>query len=127
MTWSRFKKATRVFNRVNLGNLYSLSQNKAYLLGSMPSISPYRYSGFPSHGVNLGDLYKGAHKNDSWRQPMGWAYFEDGSIFVARSSYDHDDFQRAMNIFAPFVRNPSDANRAPKSKDRHQRQLILIE
>jgi hypothetical protein len=127
MTLSRFRRAAGVIDRVNLGNLYSLSQSDAYMKGSIPSMSPYRYIGLPSHGVNLGDLYKGAHRDDYVRQPLGWAYFEDGSIFVARSRYDHNDFQRAMNIVAPFVRNPSDATDVSKRKNRPRTRLILIE
>ena len=122
MAMSRFKTLT--VNQVNLGSLYSLSQRGALLMGGPPTISAHRYEGFPSHGVNLGDLYKGDRYHE---YPQGWAYFENGSIFVARSSYDHQDFQRAMNILAPFVRNPSGTNSASEREGHRRMQMIVLE
>lgn len=82
MSMSRLKRL--VVNQVNLGRLYSLLQRDAYLLGGASSVSPSRYLGYPTHGANLGKLYRG-HEYRDQRYPQGWAYFDDGSMFIARS------------------------------------------
>ena len=113
-----------VQNFVNLGNFYSL---QPWQTSPRFRFTPkYNAAGLPRHRVNLGKLYR-ATANLEYLQPQGWAYFEDGSVFVARHNYDHCNFQGIMNLAAYFVRDPSDAKAALDRKDHHQMQMIMVE
>ncbi|KZM19905.1 uncharacterized protein EKO05_0004287 [Ascochyta rabiei] len=123
---ARASKTAVVQNFVNLGNFYSLQPWQESLRWRLAP--KRRVDGSPQHGVNLGSLYRATFEAE-YLQPRGWAYFEDGSIFVARHFYDHDEFQQLMNIAAYFVRSPSDAKAGLASRrTKHgQAQLVLIE
>ena len=115
-----------VTNLVKLGKLHSISQRT---LSTLTSESPLRredYTGFPPHGVNLGTLYRGTRPNDR-KLPRGWAFFEDGSIYVERLGHDHDGLQENMNMAAYFVRNPTSKTIKLPRKDDRQTQMILLE
>lgn len=83
------------------------------------------YAGIPCHGVNLGNLYTQAKRVDI-SQPRGWAYFEDGSVFVPRRNCNHDELQRVMNIAAFLVREPAVQTNGLK-KSRSSKQMIVLE
>ena len=95
-------------NFVSLGNLYSLQPWETS--PRFRFASKYNVAGLPRHRVNLGRWYRTTN-NLEYLQPRG-AYFEDGSMFVARHSYDYCDFQGIMNLAAYFVRDPSGAKAA---------------
>ncbi|KAF2632682.1 hypothetical protein BU25DRAFT_80275 [Macroventuria anomochaeta] len=124
MAWKYWRNNVRNF--VNLGRLYSLSQKEKMEMDRLPRLPKGRYTGFPRHGVNLGNLFRGTTIYD-YMQPPGWAYFEDGSIFVARARYDHHDMQQIMNFAAFFLRDPSNGKRALRKEHTGQTQLILLE
>lgn len=65
--------------------------------------TPFRKTTRPL-GVNLGNLYV---QSDS-RQNAGWAYFEDGSVFLAnkRKYIDHDRLEADMKLLHAFVQQP---------------------
>lgn len=124
MDWSRWRNP--VSNFVNLGRLYSLSQKEKLQLDRSPRALRVCHRGNLSHGVNLGNLFEPTHKSD-YGQPLGWAYLEDGSIFVPRWSYSFHELQQVMRIVACFARNPSDGESTLKKKDNRQTQMILLE
>ncbi|KAF9699189.1 hypothetical protein EKO04_002986 [Ascochyta lentis] len=123
---ARVSRTGFVQNFLNLGNLYSLQPWQESLRWRLAP--KRRVDGSPQHGVNLGNLYRTTFEAE-YLQPRGWAYFEDGSIFVARHFYDHHKFQQLMNIAAHFVRDPSDAKAvlASKRTSHGQKQLVLME
>jgi hypothetical protein len=112
-----------VQNFVNLGRLYSIKQwQKPFTWRRVP-VPVYNNTGLPKHGVNLGDLYRASRQ-----RAQGWAYFEDGSVFVARHHHEHDVFQHTMNIAAQFVLGWSDAKGAlisQTSYDSETRMIVL--
>lgn len=54
--------------------------------------------------VNLGNLYQFKYLHKS---TPGWAYFEDGSMFIVPRDYvQHKILEARMNIVAHLVSNP---------------------
>ncbi|KAF2032271.1 hypothetical protein EK21DRAFT_110215 [Setomelanomma holmii] len=106
-----------VNNFVNLGQLYSRAP-WATLLATKPAQSS-------KNSVNLGRLYEpiGASK----KRPLGWAYFDDGSVYVHPRDYlDHDTFEARMKVFEHFVLNPSPNLQATRKSDHEKRRLIVV-
>lgn len=128
MDWSRNKNP--VVNFVNLGRLYSLSQTGKFLRDSKLPFS--RQLGEPSWllygGLNLGSLYNRTQPYE-YLEPRGWAYFEDGSVFFPRETYNHHELQQVMKILYPYVRNPSDKKRVLQTtrNDDRQTRMVLLE
>ena len=119
MDWSRFRNP--VYNFVNLGSLYSQTQQIWSRSGELrPPPVGRLYA-----GLNLGNLYRPTNLNE-YDEPLGWAYFEDGSVFFQHHPYNHHDLQQVMRIASCFVRNPSDGKLALKRKD-GQTQMTLVE
>lgn len=77
----------------------------------------------PRNFVNLGNLY-------SWWLPVrppGWAYFEDGSIFIAPFGHlDHDSFETRMKVAANIVSAPTSNMRAIRQKYPLEKRFIVI-
>jgi hypothetical protein len=102
-------------NFVNLGNLYSVPP-----WGPVPTLA---LSHVQNNGVNLGDLYT----NPKRRRPYGWAYFEDGSIFILRAGWlSHDKFEERMRIVARFLHDPWPRLKALQEQNAMEKRLILI-
>jgi hypothetical protein len=60
-------------------------------------------------------------------RPKGWAYFEDGSVFVAPANYmDHEAFETRMQIVEHFVSGPSPTLLEIRKTDPDRRRLIVI-
>ncbi|KAJ4984290.1 hypothetical protein SVAN01_10195 [Stagonosporopsis vannaccii] len=119
-----------VVNFVNLGSLYSLPQGlEAFSHQRIPSFLRPRSQPKPFYGgVNLGGFYKRNHP-PPFVEPRSWAYLEDGSVFVARETYNHHDLQQVLRIVDHFVRNPSGEMRALQKNrtDDRQTQMVLLE
>jgi len=93
-------------NFVNLGRLYSSP--------------PW---GGPRNAVNLGNLYT----TSSPKRPIGFAYFEDGSVFIkARAYAELDTFEAEMNLLQPFVRGPSPKLDQIRQTNAERQRLIVI-
>ena len=103
-------------NFVNLGKLYSVP--------AWGPAAPFGSKHVQNNAVNLGDLYT-PHKEAS-RPPGGWAYFEDGSVFVVPYGFSHDVLEKRMNLAARFVNSPSPKIQATRQKDPQQKRLIVI-
>ncbi|KAG9189608.1 hypothetical protein G6011_06476 [Alternaria panax] len=102
-------------NFVNLGRLYSISP-----LASVPSPPLVR----PRYNrVNLGTLYARSKS----KYPVGYAYFEDGSIFILPSCWlPHEAFEARMKIAAQFVSGPTPKMQAIRREDPHRKRFIII-
>ncbi|KAF1975384.1 hypothetical protein BU23DRAFT_72738 [Bimuria novae-zelandiae CBS 107.79] len=79
-----------------------------------------------NHGVNLGRLYS----NPRYELPVGYAYFEDGSVYIqgmaAASQMSSDQLQAEMQLLEPLVRQPPpDMDRVRLEKPTHKRLMIL--
>ena len=77
-------------------------------------------------GVNLGRLYD--KPGDA--RSVGWAYFEDGSIYMNASLHakfmDFDKMQAEMRLLEPIVRQPPpDMEQVRSSNPRLNRFIIL--
>lgn len=86
------------------------------------------------HGVNLGKLYSLAPAPRSKfvtarRRTRNWAYFEDGSLFIALDKYDHDEFERRLKIVDHLVKQPSEAMDAMvlARSNASQQQMCVLE
>jgi hypothetical protein len=100
-------------NFVNLGSLYSIPQH---------AVLP-RFGLRESNTVNLGNLY--APSKD--KRPPGWAYFEDGSVFILPFGWAaHDAFEARMKIAAHFVNGPTPKMQDTRREDVHRKRFIVI-
>ncbi|CAE7206934.1 hypothetical protein PTTW11_09630 [Pyrenophora teres f. teres] len=101
-------------NYVNLGRLYS--------------IPPCAIT--PSHGlvtsrntVNLGSLYAPSRS----LTPPGWAYFDDGSVFILPAGwFPHHVFEARMKIAAHFVSEPTPKMQELRQNGQHRKRCIII-
>jgi hypothetical protein len=60
-------------------------------------------------------------------RPKGWAYFEDGSVFVAPADYmDHEALETRMRTVEHFVLCPSPTLLEIRKNDPDRRRLIVI-
>ena len=110
---SRYVRVSK--NYVNLGRLYSIPP-----WGTGASLGPNKPS---NNTLNLGNLYADAKH----RRPPGWAYFDDGSIFITPSGWlPHHILEERMQIAAHFVNQPSPKLQAIRQQDPHKKRLILI-
>ncbi|KAJ4325969.1 hypothetical protein N0V94_000334 [Neodidymelliopsis sp. IMI 364377] len=82
--------------------------------------------GRPHHGVNLGNLYRKTSPAE-FNYTRGWAYFDDGSVYISSHGQSHDQFQQRMNIAARFIQRRSKVKDALEKKNSNQTQLIMIE
>lgn len=99
----------------NLGSLYSIPPP-----GAGPSFGLTR----PQYNsVNLGSLYaRSKHKF-----PTGWAYFEDGSVFILPFAwFPHDTFEARMKIAAQFVSGPTPKMQEIRRENPHMKRFIII-
>ena len=104
-------------NFVNLGNLYSVRPWENVTAKDFPTIS--------HNSVNLGRLY--APVRLTKKRPLGWGYFDDGSVFIAPRTYmNHDAFEARMKLAAHFVSSPSPKLQAIRQEDVHRKRLIVI-
>ncbi|KAF1947350.1 hypothetical protein EJ02DRAFT_365678 [Clathrospora elynae] len=102
-------------NFVNLGRLYSVPP-----WGTVPI---YGLTKPQNNFVNLGNLY--AHTKN--RKPPGWAYFDDGSVFIAPYGwFPHDVFERRMKIAARFVSDPTPKLQETRRENPHKKRFIII-
>lgn len=103
-------------NFVNLGRLYSIPP-----WGSVPPFGLAR----PQHNsVNLGALYARSKS----KNPIGYAYFEDGSVFILPFAWlPHDAFEARMKIAAQFVSGPTPKMREIRKTNRQMERFIIIE
>jgi hypothetical protein len=127
------KTAGRVWNHVNLGNLYSMLPGNIirFIPDDLPSnvirlLTAEPPGGRPHHGVNLGNFYRKTSPAE-FNYTRGWAYFEDGSVYISSHGQSHDQFQQRMNIAARFIQRPSKVKDALEKKNSNQTQLIMIE
>jgi hypothetical protein len=76
----------------------------------------------PHHSVNLGDFYK------IRRQPLdGWAYLDDGSVFLSPSGWtEHDVLQARLRLAAQYVRDPTPQSQVIRRNDPDRRRLLVI-
>lgn len=128
MSWNRLRNP--VVNFVNLGRLYSLPQGqKAFNHQRIPYFARSPSQPKPFYGgVNMGGLYRRDYPSP-FLEPRGWAYLEDGSVFIARETYSHHDLQQILRIVDYYVRNPTDEMRALQMDrtDDRQTQMVLLE
>ncbi|KAH7073413.1 hypothetical protein FB567DRAFT_200016 [Paraphoma chrysanthemicola] len=109
--------ARSTLNYVNLGKFYSVPPWGHLVIPQPPLI--------PRNHVNLGRLYEHTLVSRKW--PPGWAYFHDGSVFVAPAeSMDHEAFEHRMRTVEHFVRKPSAALLAIRQKDPSRKRLVVI-
>lgn len=102
-------------NYVNLGKLYSIPP-----WGIVP---PYGLVRPQSNSVNLGNLYSRAQS----KRPSGWAYFEDGSVFILPFGWcAHDVFESRMKIAAHFVNGPTPRMQQVRAKNSDMKRFIVI-
>jgi hypothetical protein len=102
-------------NYVNLGRLYSIPP-----WGTVP---PYGLIRPQNNFVNLGNLYS----RSTSKYPPGWAYFDDGSVFILPSGWcPHDAFEARMKIAAHFVSSPTPKMQQTRAKNPHMKRLIVI-
>ncbi|KAI4670319.1 uncharacterized protein J4E79_000600 [Alternaria viburni] len=99
----------------NLGSLYSISPP-----GAVPSFGLTR----PQYNsVNLGSLYARSKS----KFPTGWAYFEDGSVFILPFAwFPHDTFEARMKIAAQFVSGPTPKMQEIRRENPHMKRFIII-
>lgn len=79
------------------------------------------------HGVNLGSLYAEAGGQNA---DGGWAYFEDGSIYLLTSwwkSVESSDFEGMMRLLEPFVRQPPPPIRELRAGHPNPKRLLIVE
>ncbi|KAF1841602.1 uncharacterized protein K460DRAFT_358334 [Cucurbitaria berberidis CBS 394.84] len=73
--------------------------------------------------VNLGNLYT----RIKVPRPPGWAYFDDGSIFIVPYGWlPHHGFEKRMSLAASFISSPSPKIQAIRQEDPLRSRLILI-
>jgi hypothetical protein len=102
-------------NYVNLGGLYSIPP-----WGTVPSFGLTRPQ---SNTVNLGTLYA----RSKFKYPTGWAYFEDGSVFILPFAWlPHDAFEARMKIAAHFVSGPTPKMQEIRRENPHRKRFIII-
>ncbi|USP82453.1 hypothetical protein yc1106_09727 [Curvularia clavata] len=103
-------------NYVNLGRLYSIPP-----WGTVP---PYGLAGPQKNPVNLGNLYS----NSQSKYPSGWAYFEDGSIFILPQGWcSHDTLEARMKILAHFVRSPTPKMQQIRATRTPMKRFVIID
>jgi hypothetical protein len=92
-------------NYVNLGRFYSIPPWRTPKTISVRNTSYNNRSGLSTQNtVNLGNLYTHSPRLRS----SGYAFFEDGSIWISGREYEeHDVFEAEMKLLQPFVRGPS--------------------
>ncbi|KAI4956101.1 hypothetical protein J4E91_000311 [Alternaria rosae] len=102
-------------NYVNLGSLYSVPP-----WGTVP---PFGLSRPQHNSVNLGSLYARSKS----KFPTGWAYFEDGSVFILPFAWlPHDAFEARMKIAAQFVSGPTPKMQEMRRESPHRKRFIII-
>ncbi|XP_014551586.1 hypothetical protein COCVIDRAFT_42137 [Bipolaris victoriae FI3] len=102
-------------NYVNLGKLYSIPP-----WGIVP---PYGLVRPQSNSVNLGNLYSRAQS----KRPSGWAYFEDGSVFILPFGWcAHNVFESRMKIAAHFVNGPTPRMQQVRAKNSDMKRFVVI-
>jgi hypothetical protein len=105
------RRASR--NYVNLGNLYSIPQH--VLMRPFSPVEP--------NMVNLGNLYTPSKD----KRPPGWAYFDDGSVFILPYGwFSHDAFEARMKIAAYFVNGPTPKMQEMRRENVHRKRFIII-
>ncbi|KAF1951721.1 hypothetical protein CC80DRAFT_553091 [Byssothecium circinans] len=73
--------------------------------------------------VNLGNLYN----DPPCKTPLGWAYFEDGSIYVnTKTALSHHHFESEMKVLRPFIHAPSPKMRRIRSLYPEQQRLLVV-
>jgi hypothetical protein len=103
-------------NFVNLGRLYSIPP-----WGSVP---PFGLARPQYNSVNLGTLYARSKS----KNPVGYAYFGDGSVFILPFAWlPHDAFEARMKIAAQFVNGPTPKMREIRKDNPHMGRFIIIE
>lgn len=132
-TRSVLAQGLRAYNCVNLGEFYSLKPWHLLPPALQPSPENDMQAGI-RHGVNLGKLYSLAPAPRSKfvtarRRTRNWAYFEDGSLFIALDKYDHDEFERRLKIVDHLVKQPSEAMDAMvlARSNASQQQMCVLE
>jgi len=82
-------------------------------------------TGAASAFVNLGKLYNATRIIG--KRPSGWAYFDDGSVFIMPYTYlDHDAFELRMKGIAPFVSAPTLRMQAKRPSDALRKRFVII-
>jgi hypothetical protein len=75
------------------------------------------------HFVNLGTLYTQVRL----RRRSGWAYSEDGSMFVAPFGYiDHDALEMRMRVAAYLVSSPTSKLHAIRQSHPKEDRFLVI-
>ncbi|KAI2478663.1 hypothetical protein Ptr902_09629 [Pyrenophora tritici-repentis] len=101
-------------NYVNLGRLYSMPPY---------AITPSRGLVRSRNTVNLGNLYASSRS----LTPPGWAYFDDGSVFILPARWlPHDVFEARMKIAAHFVSEPTPKMQEMRHNDQRRKRCIII-
>lgn len=86
-------------------------------------ITPSRSLVRPHNSVNLGSLYAPSRS----KEPPGWAYFDDGSVFILPFGwFPHHAFEAQMKIAAHFVSEPTPKMQEIGQRNPHQRRYIVI-
>lgn len=101
-------------NFVNLGKLYSLQpgSRKSTCKATNPLYRP-------------GPPY--VKRRPRFQAALGWAYFEDGSVFInAYPKLSYDPFEAEMNRLLPFILQPSPSLAQIRQEDPEQRRLITM-
>jgi hypothetical protein len=98
-------------NYVNLGRLYSVPQ---WRIGEEKPRDNH---------VNLGNLYKTPKR----RMPPGWAYFDDGSVFVVPGKWIPDvSIEARMKIAAHIINDPTPKMQEIAFQGPYKRRYIVI-
>jgi hypothetical protein len=114
MAFRRAYRNAAYGNYVNLGNLYSIPP-----WGRVP---PFGLTTQQYNSVNLGNLY--ARKS---KFPTGWAYFEDGSVFLLPFVWlPHEAFEARMKIAAHFISGPTPRMQEMRRENPHNTRFIII-
>jgi hypothetical protein len=108
-------------NSVNMGRLYSIppwGANTSVFRTDIGSIIK------PRNPVNLGKLYEADRLN---KRMDGWAYLDDGSIFISPIGWTrHDVIEGRLKIAAQFVRDPTPRAQGIRRQDPDRQRFLLI-
>jgi hypothetical protein len=121
-------------NFVNLGTLYSHAQWMGLVhssrnfvnLGTLYSLPPWAVPVHSSENdVNVCIFNK---YYESKKAPLGYGYFDDGSMYIASCAYlEHDVFEARMKIVTQLFSTSVHNIWAIEAKRSHGKRVIVIE
>jgi hypothetical protein len=119
-TWERSKVVDDLIppqpgtHKVNLGLLHR-SEGRVHVSREMPN------------SANLGRLYAPMTLDGRKGQPCGWAYFEDGSVYLnSGPCLSHTKFEAWMKLAAHCLRRPTHEQQQAMTHSERQSQRLFI-